>query len=49
MNVIKRSGEEVPFDFHKILNAIKAVNNDCSGYYDQVDDQTATLLTDTVI
>lgn len=49
MNVIKRSGEEVPFDFHKILNAIKAVNNDCSGYYDQVDDQTARLLTDTVI
>ena len=48
MNVIKRSGEEVVFDSSKILNAVLAVNNDCTGY-DRVDDLVAKAITDAVI
>ena len=32
MNVIKRNGSEVVFDENKILNAVLAVNKDCTAF-----------------
>ena len=48
MNVIKRNGAVVEFDSNKILNAVLAVNNDCSGY-DKVDGFMAKAITEAVI
>ena len=48
MNVIKRNGSEVVFDANKILNAVLAVNKDCTGY-DQVDETVAKAVTDAVV
>ena len=49
MNVIKRSGEEVPFDSTKILNAVLAVNKDIKGVYGQIDERTAKAITDSIV
>ena len=49
MNVIKRSGEEVPFDSTKILNAVLAVNKDIKGVYGQIDERTAKAITNSIV
>ena len=41
MKIIKRSGSEVPFDIDKIVNAIKAANNEVAEIERLTDDQIA--------
>ena len=41
MKIIKRSGSEVPFDIDKIVNAIKAANNEVPQNERLTDEQVA--------